>query len=153
MTSKFLFLLKLMENELTPRQIYRRKYYQENKERAKQQIKSRYELKKDELLAYQKEYRTLNKDRIRERDFNKKKKVQEEAIEYLGGKCTHCQQSFPSIVYDFHHVNPSEKDFILSEHWGDSRDKIWNELDKCILLCANCHRIEHKGSNGRKEIL
>ena len=67
------------------------------------------------------------------------------AIEYLGGKCTHCEQSFASTaVYDFHHIDPTEKEF----NWGNKRTSNWEnlkkELDKCILLCSNCHRMEHE---------
>ena len=45
---------------------------------------------------------------------------------------------------DFHHHDPSGKEFKLSEHprrYLD--DRIKSELDKCALLCANCHRESH----------
>lgn len=66
------------------------------------------------------------------------------AIKYKGGKCIRCGYSnitFPA-VFDFHHLNPAEKDFSISST-SKSWTKITTELDKCILLCANCHRIEH----------
>lgn len=65
------------------------------------------------------------------------------AIQYLGGKCQDCGGKFHPIVYDFHHLDPDTKEF----GWGKLRIKQWdaitNELDKCILLCSNCHRIRH----------
>lgn len=67
-------------------------------------------------------------------------------IEHKGGECEHCylklKNSHPA-VYDFHHMDPNEKDINFSSvkywKWG----KIVDELNKCNLLCSNCHRIEH----------
>ena len=65
------------------------------------------------------------------------------AIKYKGDVCMHCNQKYPYPCYDFHHLDPNEKEFV----WGQLRNYKWeiikNELDKCILLCANCHRLEH----------
>jgi NAD-dependent dihydropyrimidine dehydrogenase PreA subunit len=130
---------------LTPKQLSRQAYYQANKEKHSSYQKLRYLIKKQELLEYQRKYRLENKNKINLRAQLKKEATQDAAIQYLGGKCSRCLNSYPRIVYDFHHKNPETKDFILSEHWGDSREKIWAELDKCILLCANCHRLEHEG--------
>jgi len=66
-----------------------------------------------------------------------------EAIEYKGGKCQDCQQTFPVCVFDFHHVDPSQKDFTIGEHMDISEKKLRAELDKCVLLCSNCHRMRH----------
>jgi predicted transcriptional regulator len=67
-------------------------------------------------------------------------------IEYKGSECEHCslklKNSHPA-VYDFHHMDPNEKDinFTSVKYW--KWEKIVDELDKCNLLCSNCHRIEH----------
>lgn len=65
-------------------------------------------------------------------------------ISYLGGKCADCEQVFPACVYDIHHLDPKEKEFSIA---GNKVFLPWEtlkaELDKCILLCANCHRIRH----------
>lgn len=45
---------------------------------------------------------------------------------------------------EFHHINPLEKDFSISSNINMSYEKIKKELDKCILLCANCHREIHE---------
>ena len=64
-------------------------------------------------------------------------------IEYLGGKCIKCGESHPATL-DFHHRNPEEKELDLgSANCTRSWDIICAELDKCDLLCANCHRILH----------
>ena len=81
--------------------------------------------------------------REREKQFRNDRK--EEAIQYLGGKCKQCEGIFPPYVYDFHHKDPAEKEGNPS-HFLNKRDDRWKiELDKCILLCANCHRIAHYG--------
>ena len=70
------------------------------------------------------------------------------AVEYKGGKCEYC--GFVSSyldVYEFHHLDMNEKEFTISirgELLPESfQKKVKPELDKCSLLCANCHRLEH----------
>ena len=65
-----------------------------------------------------------------------KKKI--EAINYKGGKCEKCGYQKCISSMHFHHRDPKKKEFQIS-----SKDAKWNivkkELDKCDLLCANCH--------------
>ena len=66
------------------------------------------------------------------------------AVSYKGSACNHCGWSFEVLeVFEFHHPDPSEKDFHISNKSTCSWKKVKKELDKCIMLCANCHRIEH----------
>lgn len=65
------------------------------------------------------------------------------AIEYLGGKCLKCGGTFHPDVYDFHHKNGDEKDICVARLLMKKFEVIKIELNKCVLLCANCHRIEH----------
>lgn len=65
-----------------------------------------------------------------------------DAIEYLGGKCASCGFDKYVSSMDFHHVDAPKKDFSLSGRtiaW----DRMKQELDKCVLLCSNCHRAVH----------
>ena len=67
------------------------------------------------------------------------------AIAYKGGECVHCGYKdirYPA-VFEFHHVNPKEKEFAIGSGLLRKWTKLVKELDKCILLCANCHRIQH----------
>lgn len=67
-----------------------------------------------------------------------------EAVDYLGGKCLDCGLKDEVVaVYDFHHLDPTKKDFSLGKAKTLSFAKIKPELDKCVLLCANCHRRRH----------
>ena len=66
------------------------------------------------------------------------------AIEYKGGSCNICGYNKCPDAFDFHHSDPNEKDFAIStEGYTRSWEKVKKELDKCILLCANCHREIH----------
>ncbi len=68
-------------------------------------------------------------------------------IDGFGGKCNKCGYSKCISSLDFHHINPLEKDFQLSN--ALSNPKKWNllveEAKKCILLCRNCHGELHAG--------
>ena len=71
-------------------------------------------------------------------------------IEKLGGKCLKCGEN-KFYLLDFHHRNPEEKEGELSDFSkGYNLDKFFEELQKCDLLCANCHREYHylHNSNG-----
>lgn len=82
------------------------------------------------------------KAKIRNKKHNKASKLW--AIEYKGGKCADCNNVYPYFVYDFHHVNPEEKDYVPSHVIGrKNREIAMKELDKCVLLCSNCHRMRH----------
>lgn len=56
--------------------------------------------------------------------------------------CLRCNIQFPTCAMDFHHVDPRLKKFNISGGaFRRSRKAILEEISKCILLCANCHRI------------
>ena len=81
----------------------------------------------------------------RKKDQERRKAVKEECVEYKGGVCQDCGNTYPACVYDFHHEDPKQKDFSIAKKSYLSFDKVKDELDKCVLLCANCHRIRHHG--------
>ena len=67
--------------------------------------------------------------------------------EKLRQGCYHCGYKEESVALDFHHVNRDDKFLEVSRFWRTSMNqfkKIKNEWKKCIVLCANCHRIETK---------
>lgn len=76
----------------------------------------------------------------------RRRKLKQLAIEYKGGRCIICgYDKYPGAL-DFHHTDPKQKDFGLSSS-GITRSwaRVKEELDKCILVCANCHREIHAG--------
>lgn len=64
--------------------------------------------------------------------------------EYKGGKCQKCGYDKCLDALDFHHLGIEKKDFNISHSCKNFESKK-KELDKCILLCANCHREYHAG--------
>ena len=68
------------------------------------------------------------------------------AVEYKGGKCILCGYKKYAQAFDFHHLDIKLKSFGISM---DGLTRSWlrvkNELDKCAMLCANCHREVHAG--------
>ena len=72
-----------------------------------------------------------------------RRKQKEEAVKYKGGICNICGNSFHIAAFDFHHIDPKEKDIDPGLLMQRSPEILYKELDKCILLCANCHRILH----------
>tara|TARA_Y100000996_G_scaffold387469_1_gene346285 strand:- start:348 stop:626 length:279 start_codon:yes stop_codon:yes gene_type:complete len=80
--------------------------------------------------------------------------------EYIRSKkrvpCADCGKEFPDVCMDFHHLDESAKLDAIKARAGNrsmlwtlckySRERIDEELNKCVVLCACCHRIRHHGS-------
>ena len=60
--------------------------------------------------------------------------------------CMNCGYDRNQAALDFHHLDPNEKDFLIKGNHIKLDDKTKQELDKCIVLCANCHREIHNGT-------
>lgn len=82
----------------------------------------------------------------RHRESLSRRELKLKAIEYKGGCCESCQYSKCIAALSFHHRDPSKKDFGISRLISTmSWDTIVEELDKCTLLCLNCHTEVHSG--------
>lgn len=74
----------------------------------------------------------------------RQRKFKHLCVEYKGGKCIHCGYNKCIGALDFHHRNPAIKEFSISMAKHHSfLDNIKEELDKCDLVCSNCHREIH----------
>lgn len=76
------------------------------------------------------------------RNFSRADKLR--AVDLLGGQCVECGFDEHVSALDFHHIDPTTKDFGIAgsrKPWA----KIERELKKCIILCARCHRKLHLG--------
>ena len=70
-----------------------------------------------------------------------RRRVKIALVESFGHKCACCGLVDAPVLYDFHHLNPEEKEFgIGSASTTRSREAYFEEAKKCVLLCANCHR-------------
>jgi transcription elongation factor Elf1 len=91
--------------------------------------------------AYTKQYgakaRAYNSGRARE--------MRDKFLEYKSAlKCACCGET-TSVCLDFHHRDPKQKDFGLSSFGTRSWELIKAEMDKCVVLCKNCHTKVHHG--------
>jgi 5-methylcytosine-specific restriction endonuclease McrA len=69
------------------------------------------------------------------------------AIQLKGGKCQLCHYDRCLAALDFHHIrNGEDKEFAISQHLHNWK-KVLPELEKCILLCKNCHVELHEINN------
>ena len=70
------------------------------------------------------------------------------AANYKNNECEICGLKRNTIddleMFDFHHIDRSNKSFELGDKIEDRNwETIKKELDKCMMLCANCHRKQH----------
>lgn len=74
----------------------------------------------------------------------KRKDIKQRCVDYKGCACIDCGLKTEMIcVYDFHHRDPALKEFTIMVNSHREWSRITAELDKCDLVCANCHRIRH----------
>ena len=85
----------------------------------------------------------LAKIKKNKRIYKRRLELKIKSIEYLGGVCKMCGGKFHTASFDFHHKNPETKSFTIAEKNSASWGARVNELDKCVLLCSNCHREFH----------
>jgi len=73
--------------------------------------------------------------------------LKQRAIRYKGGRCVDCNEIYHESVFDFHHLDPLQKDMRITANRCAKLKDIKKELDKCVLLCSNCHRDRHHNSD------
>ncbi len=84
----------------------------------------------------------------------RRKELRHKAIVYKGGRCSICGYNKCLQALEFHHSDPSKKDFgISAKGYTRSWEMVSKELDKCILLCANCHREVHEGITQLSQVI
>jgi hypothetical protein len=104
---------------------YNKKYRQENAERMTF-LKNRWKMKnREQNTSWARETKRQNKIK---------------AVEYAGGCCQLCGYNRCLAALEFHHINPEEKEYVPTQLLNCKWERIVLEINKCILLCANCHR-------------
>ena len=86
------------------------------------------------------------KEQIKRAVARRRKKIRNLAIVYKGSKCQICGYDRYVGSLNFHHIDPASKEFGISQD-GLTRswERVKREIEKCILLCANCHAEVHDG--------
>lgn len=87
------------------------------------------------------ECKFCHSDYMKQRYQDKKSMIQELKAEH---KCAKCGED-RGYVLEFHHIDPEEKDETIARMTSNNYalDKVYDEIKKCIVLCANCHREFH----------
>lgn len=92
-----------------------------------------------------------NKDGYRQRARKNNKLYRERNRQFISQYksekgCYFCKENTP-ICLDFHHLNPDEKEINISimSRGANSIETIMNEVNKCLVICSNCHRKLHAG--------
>lgn len=71
-----------------------------------------------------------------------KQKSRDLIAEARKGGCVKCGEDHPAVL-DFHHLNDNEKDFNVTQVNRKGFRQVQKEIEKCIVLCSNCHRKLH----------
>jgi hypothetical protein len=110
--------------------------------------KRRQEMGEEAWADYQRKRKNAKADDYKRRNVKKvvewRRRTKFKLIEYKGGKCERCGYNEDcASCYDFHHIDPSTKEFRIG---GKTLafEKLKKEVDKCMLLCRNCHSWIHE---------
>lgn len=99
----------------------------------------------EELSGHQRWY-LKNKEYSRLRKERRRRELVRWVYEYKRDncECESCGETHPGCL-EFHHVDEEEKEFDVSRraNRGHSIENIKKEIDRCVVLCANCHRKHH----------
>ena len=66
-------------------------------------------------------------------------------MEYKGGKCVVCGYNKYFGALEFHHLDKTKKEYAISDLKNYNFETLKQELDKCVILCSNCHAEYHGG--------
>ena len=98
---------------------------------------------------YSRKHYKMQTEYYENKNIRRKKKTRAYVVDFRTGmKCARCGFDNPAAL-DFHHLDPTQKEFSISQAHvrGIGLERIKKEIEKCIILCANCHRIEHSNIN------
>lgn len=132
---------------------YMRQYYETHpdKREEKRRLDREYAANhRQEALERATNYYFQNQDAVKTKQARRNYDLKIKALKYLGGifyRCASCGENHPAVL-QFHHRDPEEKLFsvtvkILGTPKRFPWDMITAELDKCDILCGNCHAKHH----------
>lgn len=84
-------------------------------------------------------WRVRNRDRDNENVRKRREKRRNDLIEHLGGKCVGCGVT---TNLQFDHIDRTQKSFSVGSSLGKSWSSLFEEVEKCQLLCNSCHSIK-----------
>jgi hypothetical protein len=100
-----------------------------------------YEKHREEILSKRKKYRSENQDLLSKKNRARRKSIQEYVLENKCVPCADCGVSYPTYVMDFDHIRGIKiKSVARMVADGVSLEALQSEIDKCEVVCSNCHR-------------
>tara|TARA_B100001564_G_C20571144_1_gene638392 strand:- start:28 stop:444 length:417 start_codon:yes stop_codon:yes gene_type:complete len=130
-------------------------YKDKDKERERSRNKAlrQYHQKKNDpewyanKLERNQQYAEQNREAARERTKERKKKHRQECLNRLGGKCAVCGTT---SNLEFDHIDPKTKKFKITAGLSYRLEVLFEEVDKCMLLCKKHHIEKTKANNEYK---
>ena len=114
-----------------------------NTEKNKERCRDYYHRTKEERKKVHGAYYRKNSDAYKKRAVERKRNLRVRVSKLKEGPCGDCGGTFNPVCMDFDHRDPTKKDnnvsHGVSRGWG--WDRIKKEIEKCDLVCANCHRV------------
>lgn len=141
----------------------RKEYYQENKDKIIAAVSEYHVANREAICARKREYVAANKELVAERNKKYRKEHKDElaakAVErsaktkafveaIKAAPCHDCGGSFPPCVMEIHHLTPRRASGASKNWLRWSQEHIERELEKCVVVCANCHCIRDAALNG-----
>ena len=131
---------------------YDKRYREKNKERLNKQKREYYQANKEKVKEKNDKWREANKDSVREKKRLQYRVYKEEWLRFLASlvklECSSCGYDKTFAALDFHHTRdkvfhiPSK---LMKAPTEPNKREMAEEVAKCIVLCANCHReLHHK---------
>jgi len=125
--------------DLEKRSLWKREWAKRNPDKIKAYNQKHNPPKKNRIKKSAEEIKCINK-------IYRKTRIKK-CTEYIqsiknNSKCSNCPENDPSCLV-FHHVNESEKEYDISRMKKMSIKSVQKEIDKCIILCSNCHMKLH----------
>jgi hypothetical protein len=144
-----------MDESLTPRQKYNRsanhkaavkRYAQSPPGRAKERLRSQERNRSGKGAEYTKRYTQSPKGQAMKRLQYQRRAAENKRIiaDAKSVPCVDCRGSFPPCCMDFHHI-AGNKRFSVGKSVQRTSATLRKEIEKCIVICSNCHRIRHHG--------
>lgn len=98
----------------------------------------------DCIKLYKRYYYQKNKEYIVSKSVKRTAKIRKETRLWLNdlknAPCKDCGKKYPPYIMDFYHIEQKENDINFYIRYGCSKSKLINEIKKCEIICANCHR-------------
>lgn len=91
---------------------------------------------------YQRAWYAKNKEKQKARTRKYRFVLKDKVSEYKASHpCVDCGEMYPSCVMDFDHTGEDKSANVSFLASGNYSKKVWEEIEKCELVCSNCHRI------------